>query len=65
MKFDDELNSIYIGSKKTTGEQRQVGHRKTMEGKDIVPFVLYEDMAKYFQERGDFFGCTYPRCHEM
>ena len=64
VKFDDdvwkdELNSIYIGLKKATGEQRQVGHRKATGEKDNLPFILYEDMAKYFQERGDFFGCTY------
>ena len=64
VKFEDDvwrdkLNSVFIGIKKTTGEQRQRGDRKATEGKDSLPFRLYEDMADYFQGKGDFFGSLY------
>lgn len=57
--FGDELTRFYKGLKKQDAQERQTAVRKMKEGKEPMPFRLYEWLGKHFIGRGNAFALCY------
>lgn len=57
--FETVLSDFYKGLKRKDASQRQDGTRRATEGKEPMPFELYEWLAKYFLKEGQMFAWLY------
>jgi hypothetical protein len=55
----DHLSSFFKGLKRKEAQERQDGNRKAKEGKEEMPFVVYQWLCQDFFKRGDIFALTY------
>ena len=57
--WEDELSDFYSGVEREQAQQKQDGKRDANEGKESLPFRLYEFMCEAFIKAGDTFAWAY------
>lgn len=58
-KWEDEIKEFYGGLERVQAEQKQTGEREAVEGKEALPFALYEFLCRAFVKAGDTFAWAY------
>jgi hypothetical protein len=57
-KWEEEMKQFYGGLERIQADQKQAGERDAVEGKESLPFALYEFLCRGFKD-GNTFAWAY------
>jgi len=59
VEYVTSLSDFFKGLRRKDANEKQEGTRKAKEGKDDIPFAVYEWLCRYFIMDGDVFSWSY------